>query len=61
MPNPRKNEKKKEYISRCIPQVIKEGKEQDQAIAICYSMWKEHEKSSKATITYKDGDEELIF
>ena len=29
------------FISRCIPVLIKEGKPEDQAAAICYSYWKE--------------------
>jgi hypothetical protein len=29
------------FISRCIPVLIKEGKPDDQAAAICYSYWKE--------------------
>jgi hypothetical protein len=43
MPYPEPGESKKDYISRCIPYVIKEkGIEQDQAVAICYGLWKEH-------------------
>jgi len=29
------------FIGRCIPTLIAEGKNQDEAIAICYSYWKE--------------------
>ncbi|CAB4134669.1 Phage-like element PBSX protein, XkdF [uncultured Caudovirales phage] len=29
------------FIGRCIPVLISEGKSQDEAIAICYSYWKE--------------------
>lgn len=40
MPEPRPGESKDEYISRCIPFLMKkEGKEQKQAAAICYSIW----------------------
>lgn len=40
MPEPRSGESKDEYISRCIPHIIKkEGKDKDQAAAMCYSMW----------------------
>jgi len=39
MPTPRSGESKEDYISRCIPQLKDEGKEQKQAIAICYNMW----------------------
>lgn len=38
MPKPKKYERKKKFISRCIPKLINEGKEQDQAIAICYTI-----------------------
>jgi hypothetical protein len=43
MPKPRPTESKSEYISRCIPYVIKEGtaKDEKQAAAICNSMWEE--------------------
>ena len=54
MPNPRKGEKKDDYISRCIGVLINEGKEQDQAVAICNSMWDESKKMS-----YEDMKVEL--
>ena len=38
---PRAGETEDEFISRCIPVVIGEGKDQDQAAAICYSYWRE--------------------
>jgi hypothetical protein len=40
--SPSKGEQKDEFLNRCIPFVIKEGKESDQAVAICNSMWEEH-------------------
>jgi hypothetical protein len=45
MPTPRKGEKKNKFMSRCISDVMGEGKEQKQAIAICFSLWSEHEKA----------------
>ena len=36
---PRGGESKDEFIGRCIPVVIGEGKDADQATAICYSYW----------------------
>jgi hypothetical protein len=47
MPTPGKNETEKEFIGRCIPFMLKEkpGMEQDQAVAICYSIWREDKKS----------------
>jgi hypothetical protein len=44
IPKPRKNEKKDEYISRCIEFLAGEGKAQDQAAAICIKEWKESKK-----------------
>ena len=43
MPKPRKNENQDAFIARCIPLLVGEGREQQQAIAICYSMWSEHD------------------
>jgi hypothetical protein len=37
--NVNKGESENEFISRCISEEIGAGKEQDQAVAICYSYW----------------------
>lgn len=42
MPKPGKNENQDQFIARCIPELVGEGREQGQAVAICYSMWNEH-------------------
>lgn len=44
MPNPNAYDNQNEFISVCIPKVISEGtaKDQEQAAAICYSMWRDH-------------------
>lgn len=61
MPTPNKGENKKDFLARCIPAVIKEeGKPQDQAVAICYSLWDNKSKNSKAgldkpEVTSEDG------
>jgi len=39
MPIPKKGEKKKDYISRCIPEVIGEGKPPKEAAGKCYGMF----------------------
>ncbi|RLC88771.1 MAG: hypothetical protein DRJ03_01600 [Chloroflexi bacterium] len=46
MPKPKKNEKQKDFVSRCIPIVMHEGtaKDNKQAAAICNSMWREAKK-----------------
>lgn len=38
---PKEGESESEFISRCIPVLIGEGKEQEQAAAICYSYWED--------------------
>jgi hypothetical protein len=48
MPYPNAGESKEAYISRCIPYMIKEeGKEQDQAVAMCHAFWKEYGPGGK--------------
>jgi len=38
MPSVRKGESSKSYMSRCIPQVKKEGRSQEAAVGKCYGM-----------------------
>jgi len=40
--DPKKGEQKDEFLSRCISYVINEGKETEQAVAICNSLWEQH-------------------
>jgi len=47
-PNP--NESEDEFISRCVSVLINEGKDNEQAVAICYSLWEQ--KQSFAKISY---------
>jgi hypothetical protein len=53
MPKPSSGETKPEFMKRCVPQVINEGKNSDQAVAICNSLWnnrpKKHIKSRIVT------------
>lgn len=49
MPKPKPSEESRaDWMSRCIPVLIEEGKPQDQAIAICSSMWSEAKTGEKA-------------
>ncbi len=63
MPTPNKDEKKKDFIDRCIPIVIADGTAKDgsQANAICNSIWdeskKKKEKKSKEDSMYIKIDE----
>lgn len=41
MPIPKKGESKDKFMERCIPILINEGKQPNQAIAICSSMYDE--------------------
>jgi hypothetical protein len=45
MPSVKKNESKSHYLKRCIPMLIKEGKEQKQAIAECINLFKQKWKA----------------
>ena len=47
MPKPNPNETEEHFISRCIPQIIDEGKPSDQAAAICHSIWNNKSKLKK--------------
>jgi hypothetical protein len=52
--NPSKGEHKTEFLPRCISYVINEGKESEQAVAICNSIWEEHFAEDMPHYT-KDG------
>ena len=44
MPVPQPNEKRKDFMKRCMPFVIKEGKPAGQAYKICESLWERRKK-----------------
>ena len=56
MPVPKPGESKKDFIGRCVPIVISEGRPKDQSIAICYSIWKRNKKHSLLDSLYKSLD-----
>ena len=39
MPEPKVGQNRKDYMENCVPKLIKEGKNPDQAVAVCSSMW----------------------
>lgn len=47
MPKPHDGETEKDFVQRCVPVLVSEGKDQKQAVAICYSMYREHRKKGK--------------
>lgn len=57
MPNPGKTEKKSEFISRCVPMLMDEGKTQDQALGQCYGVWKQAKEKAGMSANLGNGDE----
>lgn len=47
MPSVRPHETESDYMARCVPDLIREGKDKDQAVAQCLSMFK-HKWKAKA-------------
>jgi hypothetical protein len=62
MPTPKKGESKKDYVSRCIPIVLEEGtaKDQQQAAAICYSMYDQHKEKEEADAMTTNEKDSLL-
>ena len=48
MPKPTEYENESDWMAVCVPKLKGEGKEQEQAVATCMSMWKERGKSGEA-------------
>jgi len=48
LPTPHKNEKEKDFISRCMSEVQGEFKDQKQRLAVCYGQWRNKQKQSKS-------------
>lgn len=41
MPTPVAGESRDDWMERCVPEVVQEGSDPDQAVAICASMWED--------------------
>ena len=52
--NPSKGEHKDAFLPRCIKYVIDEGKDSEQAVAICNSLWEQHFAGQKVSFDYDD-------
>lgn len=52
MPTPRTDESRDDFVGRCIPIVLDDGTadDQDQAVAICNSMWEEEQEAGKMNV-----------
>ena len=60
MPKPRRGETERKFLSRCIPELIDEGRGQKQSIAICYSIYrKEGAKKASPKPMKKDEKKKL--
>src|SRR5512139_1708455 len=46
MPDPMPNESHDDFMERCIPMLISEGRPQDQAVAVCNSMFEDAHKKA---------------
>lgn len=58
MPTPKPDETQDEWLGRCIPILVDEGNEQDQAVAICYQMWRDKDK--KALVIKSETEENAV-
>ena len=56
MPNPNEYDDEESWMKVCVPKMIGEGKEQDQAVAACMSMWKDKGKEKE-----KEQQTDFIF
>ena len=50
MPDPMEYESEAEWMKVCVPKMIDEGREQDQAVAACLGMWEAIRIASRLTI-----------
>lgn len=51
---PSKGESKEAFLPRCISYIVNEGKDNEQAVAICDSMWEQHFAAPKVSFDYDD-------
>jgi hypothetical protein len=50
MPDKKPGETKKSYLERCVPKLIREGKDPKQAVAICNSMYAKAEADAELPV-----------
>ena len=51
---PSKGEKQDDFLPRCISYIVNEGKDNEQAVAICNSIWDQHFAAAKVSFDYDD-------
>jgi hypothetical protein len=61
IPKPKNNERKSEFITRCMENLKDKGEFPDskQRLAVCYNQYEE--KKTQASIVAQIGDEEILF
>ena len=57
---PSSGERKDDFIPRCISYITNEGKDNEQAIAICYSIWDQHFKPSQQAFVIANEEQRII-
>lgn len=57
---PSKGEHQSEFLPRCISYVVNEGKSNEQAVAICSSLWEEHFKPTEQAFAIQDEEKRII-
>ncbi len=57
--SPESGESKEDYLGRCIPAMISDGMEQEQAAAVCYTTW-ERERMRSARFAVQDEDKRIV-
>ena len=60
--NPRKDETRSEFVSRCVPIEVDAGKPQKQAVAICFDVWRRSRRENGAymDVTISGKKHELL-
>ena len=55
---PGKNESQSDWMSRCVPEMLQDGsRDQDQAVAICYQIWRDKDKTMDTHRQLPDPDD----
>ena len=56
---PKEGENETDYMGRCVPAMLDEGKEQDQAVAMCMNMYGKGMKAQAEAKKEKDWQEKF--
>ncbi|MFH1273098.1 MAG: hypothetical protein ABIJ49_09705, partial [Pseudomonadota bacterium] len=59
MPDPKDYDNEQDWMAACVPMRVEEGDEQDQAVAACMNIWREHDKEPTKAAIKAVGDWEI--